>query len=77
MPRAVLPDMKITWTTNNLTPEQIDSILGPGTFTAYAQKNLLGAIHARSHRAGAWEANQREWHAAYWSIETLLTRSNY
>lgn len=64
----------ITWTTTDLTTEQIDEILGKGTV-----KKISGWANGSGFCAGraasAWDANEREFFAAYRSLGALLKAS--
>jgi len=67
----------IEWKTDNLPRETVERILGAHTVSAYfAMDDRKAAISlARCKQAGWWDANEREYHAAYASLVTLLRAS--
>lgn len=63
---------RLTWKTDDLSAEQVDYILGAGTVAKVAtMQNGVG--HAAARARGAWDANEREAHAAWRSLENLLS----
>lgn len=66
----------ITWTTDDLPREMIERILGADIVRDYCEMEPSVAIaHAECRRAGWWTANERDYHAAYASLITLLRAS--
>lgn len=63
----------ITWRTDSMAPDLIDAIIGSGTVAAFLRLAPNEALCLASGRAaGYWDANERELHAAYRSIERIL-----
>ncbi len=63
----------ITWTTTDLSRARIAGILGSAWVAGIEAKGREAAIVFCSGRArGAWDANERESHAAYRSLAALL-----
>jgi hypothetical protein len=63
----------ITWRTTDLSRARVEYILGRdwvAKFFAMPRAKAIAAARSRGH--GAWEANEREYHAAYRSLERLL-----
>jgi len=68
-------NLTITWTTTNLTAQQIDCILGAGTVARVkAMPNAAG--HCAGRAAGAWDANECEHFAAYRSLSKVVGDAN-
>lgn len=66
----------ITWKTDDLPREMVECILGTDIVRDYFAMDRKVAIGlAQSRRAGWWTANDREYHAAYASLITLLRPS--
>lgn len=63
---------RLTWKTDDLSAEQVDYILGAGTVAKVATMTN-GVGHAAARARGAWDANEREAHAAWRSLENLLS----
>ncbi len=67
---------KITWSTQDLTLDEIGEVLGPEWVrVAFLQQDDLHIAHARAvcRAYGAWDANEREHYAAYRSLANLLS----
>jgi len=63
----------IEWTTDDLPRETVEYILGADIVRDYFAMDRKAAISlAECRRAGWWNANDREYHAAYASLATLL-----
>jgi len=64
----------ITWTTTDLTRTEIESILGADCISKIeGRPSPVGS--ARVGAVAAWDANDRELHAAYASLAVQLNRS--
>jgi hypothetical protein len=61
----------ITWNTTDLDMARIARILGPD-HVAWIKAQPSPAIVAGCRAVGAWDANNRELHAAYRSLQRLL-----
>ena len=61
---------EITWTTDDLGIDRINGILG-ASFVArlLAEHNAAAFCSGRAY--GAWQANEREYHAAYRSLAKI------
>jgi len=64
---------EITWNTTDLSPETIDRILGVGTVaSARAMGTAIAVRHCECRAAGWWDANEREYYAAWRSLARIV-----
>lgn len=77
-----MTDRKITWTTSDFSRERIAKYFGLGGsrdgekwIVFILAKGREGALaHCESRASGAWDANERESHAVYKSLATLIRK---
>ncbi len=62
----------ISWQTNDLSRERCESILGKD-HVLMIEKMATPSIYCEGRAMGMWDANEKEYHAAYQSLRIIFS----